>query len=61
MKIAFCFSGQPRDVKSTIESIKESWSKNYKVDFFYHSWWGDNNIPFRNDTPSDTYLENIFK
>jgi hypothetical protein len=61
MKIAFCFSGQPRDVRNTIEKIKESWSKNHEVDFFYHSWWGNNNTPFRNDAPSDTYSESIFE
>lgn len=61
MKIAFCFSGQARDVKNTIESIKESWSKNHEVDFFYHSWRGDKNISFRKDAPSDTYSENVFE
>lgn len=61
MKIAFCFSGQPRDVMNTIESIKDSWSKNHEVDFFYHSWYGNKDICFRNDAPSDTYSENIFE
>ena len=61
MKLAFCFSGQPRDVRNTIESIKQSWSKNHDVDFYYHSWWGNKNSAFRNDAPSDTYSENIFE
>lgn len=60
MKIAFCFSGQPRDVKNTVETIKKNWSKYHEVDFYYHSWWGNKNVPFRNDAPSDIYSENIF-
>lgn len=61
MKLAFCFSGQPRDVRNTIENIKDSWSKNHDVDFFYHSWRSNKDVAFRNDAPSDTYSENIFE
>lgn len=60
MKVAFCFSGQPRDVKNTLENIKQSWATDQDVDFFFHSWWGQNNVPFRDDAPSDVYTDDLF-
>ena len=60
MKLAICLSGQPRDIKNTLKNIKESWSTNQDVDFFFHGWKGENNVPFRQDAPSDVYTDDLF-
>lgn len=60
MKLAFCFCGQPRDVKNTLENIKNAWTKNQDVDFFFHAWEGEPNEAFRSDVPSDLYEGDIF-
>jgi hypothetical protein len=60
MKLSICLSGQPRDVKNSLKNIKESWSYDQDVDFFFHSWWGVEGVPFRDDAPSDVYTDDLF-
>ena len=60
MKLALCLTGQPRDIKNSLKNIKNSWDKNQDVDFFFHGWRGENNVPFRLDTPSDVYTDDLF-
>ena len=60
MKLAVCLSGQPRDVKNSLENIKELWSCEQNVDFFFHSRWGVEGVPFRDDAPSDVYTDDLF-
>lgn len=60
MRLAFCFTGQPRDVKNTLDGIKSSWCDNQDVDFFFHSWYGKEGVPFKNDVPSDVYRDDLF-
>lgn len=59
MKVAFCFCGQPRDVKNTLENIKEAWGYHQELDFFFHTWIPENRTPYRLDTPSDAYFDGI--
>ena len=61
MKLAICLSGQPRDIKNTLKNIKESWSTHQDIDFFFHGWKGENNVPFRQDAPSDVYTDDLFQ
>lgn len=60
MRLAFCFTGQPRDARNTLKRIKESWCGNQDVDFFFHSWYGKHGVPFRDDVPSDVYTDDLF-
>jgi hypothetical protein len=41
MKIALCFSGQPRFIEEVAPSIKENVIGNYDVDVFAHLWFDD--------------------
>jgi len=59
MKVAFCFCGQPRDVKNTLDNIKESWGTYQQLDFFFHTWIPENKNSYRIDTPSDFYFDGI--
>lgn len=59
MRVAFCFCGQPRDVKNTLDNIKETWGSYQKLDFFFHTWIPENRTPYRIDTPSDFYFDGI--
>lgn len=40
MRIALCFSGQPRSVETGWESLKVIFEKN-EIDVFVHTWWDD--------------------
>ena len=55
MKVAFCFSGQPRDVKNTLDNILWAWGFHQELDFFVHTWIPEKTGTFRPDTPSDTF------
>lgn len=55
MKIAFCLSGQPRDVNKTLDNIIWSWGTHQELDFFVHTWIPEQIGTFRPDTPSDTF------
>ena len=55
MKVAFCFAGQPRDVKNTLDNILWSWGTHQELDFFVHTWVPQKEGIFRTDTPSDTF------
>lgn len=55
MKVAFCFSGQPRDVKNTLDNILWSWGNHQDLDFFVHTWNPEKKCLFRPDTPSDFF------
>jgi len=55
MRVAFCFSGQPRDVKKTLDNIIWSWGSHQQLDFFVHTWIPEQTGAFRPDTPSDTF------
>lgn len=45
MKIALCFSGQPRYIRESYENIKEKLLYNgNEVDIFAHFWWNDDYI-----------------
>jgi hypothetical protein len=59
MKVAFCFAGQPRDVRNTLDNIKKSWGTHQELDFFFHSWIPEKEGPYRIDTPSDVYTKDI--
>ena len=39
MKIAVCFSGQPRFIPECAMSILENFLKLYDVDVYAHFWW----------------------
>lgn len=41
MKIALCFSGQPRYIKKSFEQYQKGILKNNEVDVFAHLWWDD--------------------
>jgi hypothetical protein len=41
MKIALCFSGQPRYLKDGYENIYENILSKYSPDVFVHTWWDD--------------------
>lgn len=49
MKVAVCFSGQPRFVEKTYESIKKNLIDGYDVDVFVHTWIDKNGYQFRDD------------
>ena len=53
MRVAICISGQSRDVKNTIDNIKNCWQNYDQLDFFVHTWINPDRKPFRPDTPSD--------
>jgi len=55
MRVAFCFSGQPRDVKKTLDNIIWSWGSHQQLDFFVHTWIPEQTGAFRPDAPSDTF------
>lgn len=59
MKVAFCFCGQPRDVKNSLENIKKAWGTYQELDFFFHTWIPEDRSPYRIDTPSDFYFDGI--
>jgi len=39
MKIALCFSGQPRFIEECQDNIKKNLIDGYDVDIFAHGWW----------------------
>ena len=41
MKIALCFSGQPRDLKECHENINKNLIDGYDVDVYAHAWWSE--------------------
>lgn len=41
MKIALCFSGQPRYLKESYEGIYDNILNKYSPDVFVHTWWDD--------------------
>ena len=41
MKIALCFSGQPRFIKESASLIKENIIQDYDVDVFSHLWFDE--------------------
>ena len=49
MKLALCFSGQPRFVKECCQSIISNVIQNYDVDVFAHLWFDENlqNNPYK--------------
>lgn len=53
MKVAICLSGQPRDIKKTLDNIKNTWLNCDQLDFFIHTWKGKKNDLYRPDTPTD--------
>jgi hypothetical protein len=50
MKIALCFSGQPRSFKTGYEYYKKNLLEKYDVDVFFHTW-ADSNV----DEVADLY------
>lgn len=66
MKIAICFSGQPRNVRKCYKIISDSLLKNdHEVDVFAHMWWDSS---YKNEIirfeMNDRYLEDegeVFK
>lgn len=59
MKVALCFSGQPRGLIKSFDNIKKSLIGVNECDIFAHIWIDENlrNKPFRADVPNDI-LEN---
>jgi hypothetical protein len=49
MKLALCFSGQPRFVRECSQSIISNVIQNYDVDIFAHLWFDENlqNNPYK--------------
>ena len=49
MKIALCFSGQPRFVQECSEYIKQNVIRDYDVDVFVHLWFDEDlqNNPYK--------------
>ena len=44
MKIALCFSGQPRNVEKGAGLIQKCFLDCDKMDVFVHCWWSDDMI-----------------
>lgn len=66
IKIALCFSGQPRDIDKNYPYIKRAILDGNDVDVFVHTWWDSENlshnsvIPDRvNKTFSESAIEQI--
>lgn len=51
MKIALCFSGQPRDIDIIYPYIKQSILDKNDVDVFVHTWWDPNNLSHNSVIP----------
>ena len=52
MKLALCFSGQPRYLKECYPAIYKNLLEKYSPDVFVHTWW-DESMPNKNmDLPS---------
>lgn len=47
VRVAICFSGQPRYLEETLNNFKEKFlepNKKHQVDIFAHFWWEDNYV-----------------
>ena len=51
MKIALCFSGQPRDIDIIYPFIKHSILDGNDVDVFAHTWWDPDNLSHNSVIP----------
>ena len=51
MKIALCFSGQPRYLKEGYPQIYKNLLEKYSPDVFVHTWWNDSMIGKKMDLP----------
>lgn len=51
MKIALCFSGQPRDIDFNYQIYKENVIDQNDVDVFVHTWWDPNNLSHNSIIP----------
>ena len=51
MKIALCFSGQPRDIDIIYPFIKATILDGNDVDVFAHVWWDSNNLSYNSVIP----------
>ena len=51
MKIALCFSGQPRDIDIIYPFIKQSMLDGNDVDIFAHTWWDPDNLSHNSVIP----------
>jgi len=61
MKIALCFSGQPRYLREAYENIKENLMTNeHEIDVFAHFWWQDEYVgEVISRGSSNKYTENM--
>ena len=51
MKIALCFSGQPRDIDIIYPFIKATILEGNDVDVFAHVWWDSDNLSYNSVIP----------
>lgn len=51
MKIALCFSGQPRDIDIIYPIIKQTILDGNDVDVFVHTWWDPDNLSHNSVIP----------
>ena len=71
MKIALCFSGQPRFIEESAPLVKENIIQNYDVDVFSHLWFDEDlqTKPYKyggsggwiNQRISDESIDNFIK
>ena len=52
MKIALCFSGQPRYLKECYPAIYKNLLEKYSPDVFVHTWWDESMPNKKMDLPS---------
>lgn len=55
MKIALCFSGQPRDIEIIYPIIKQTILDGNDVDVFVHTWWDPDNLSHNSVIPDRTH------
>ena len=55
MKIALCFSGQPRDIDIIYPIIKQTILDSNDVDVFVHTWWDPDNLSHNSVIPDRTH------
>jgi len=51
MKIALCFSGQPRDIDINYQIFKKNLLDEFDVDVFVHTWWNKDNLSHNSIIP----------
>ena len=51
MKIALCFSGQPRDIDINYNVYRENILNKNDVDVFVHTWWDSENLSHNSIIP----------